>query len=45
MRDEDAKTHITEWADLIGDSVPESVQSREERVESRDADDPWTDGF
>ncbi|WP_259370029.1 hypothetical protein [Halostella litorea] len=42
MRNEDTDTHIAEWADLIGDSVPDSVQSHEETGE---ADDPWTDGF
>jgi len=45
MNEEQRRTHLTEWADLIGDSVPDSVQSREERDESRDAEDRWNVGF
>jgi len=35
-----AETHITEWAELIGDSVPDTVQ--EERDES--GEDHWNVG-
>jgi len=31
----DNDTHITEWAELVGEEVPESVQNRENRSRRR----------
>ncbi|WP_255458906.1 MULTISPECIES: hypothetical protein [Halostella] len=38
---EDANTHVTEWAELIGDSVPDADQSPEDGDDPQDAEDPW----
>ena len=38
---EDANTHVTEWAELIGDSLPDAERPSEERDDPKGADDPW----
>ena len=38
---EDANTHVTEWAELIGDSIPNAEQPSEKHDDPQDADDSW----